>query len=510
MTAADRALASSRPLGVAAELGAQGLDPETVYSKRVILTGELEALKSRNGQWCFLNSLRLLSRVVGVLDVAVPEGLPQLQQEVDDLSATLWSPGRVHTVAAAQLSFDGATAVLNVGSQVRADLPWTSISASGWVARCTSGGRPLAPEFEQDNPITCLMSASFGVTEVFKRVYGVPADRAALVEDVAFSLFELSIAFADCGPPVPSSIALPKTLLLGAGAIGNGLALLLSQLPLTGELLVMDKQNFGTENHGTCTLLDSDGWLNQAKAEMLAAWLNERSILDVHGERTKIEDADARLTKGVDLVINGLDAVDARRAVQRLWPSLLVDGAINSLGAAVVTHSVQHRKFACLRCAFAEPDRDHIAVQTHATGLHAESLKGDQNRAITDEDISAAEEWARDGLREQQRLGKSICSTVGERTSATLGIKTVDGFRPSVPFVATAAAALVVAQVLRNLLWPELKFVHEFQFSSLFVGADTGLKVGRLAFPTCECTRNSAVIDGLIATRKASPSPGGR
>jgi hypothetical protein len=83
-----------------------------------------------------------------------------------------------------------------------------------------------------------------------------------------------------------------------------------------------------------------------------------------------------------------------------------------------------------------------------------------------------------------------------------LGLKFAKGFQPSVPFVATASAALVVTQVLRNLLWREQRFVHEFQFSSLFVGVSTAVTVGRLASADCECTRNSTIIDALIARRK--------
>jgi hypothetical protein len=38
------------------------------------------------------------------------------------------------------------------------------------------------------------------------------------------------------------------------------------------------------------------------------------------------------------LILNGLDDVNARRATQRLWPSVIVDGGINEVGAAVVQH----------------------------------------------------------------------------------------------------------------------------------------------------------------------------
>jgi molybdopterin/thiamine biosynthesis adenylyltransferase len=499
----EKALASSRPLGVASELGATELDADTVFAKCVVLTGEHATLSTRNGQWCFLDSLRLLSRVVGVLEVAIPDGLPELEREVELLVPELWSQGTVHRVQPEQASFSSATAILNVGSEVRSNLPWTSILANGWVARCTSGRTALPAPADQDNPVSCMLAASFGVTEVFKRVYGVPVDVASPMENVAFSLFELNNEFQDYGPQLPTSISLPNTLVLGAGAIGNGLVLLLSQLPLHGRVLLMDKQNFGAENYGTCTLLDLAEWIGKPKAKMLANWLRSRSVLEIQDEMSTIETAlDENVFKHpVNLVINGLDDVAARRAVQKLWPSLLVDGGINSAGAAVVTYTPVHRKFACLRCNFKGPNENAGALQAKATGLNSSSLEGDPNRLITDEDIAKADEPAREWLREQQRAGQTICSTISTGMADKLGLALAKGFRPSVPFVATASAALVIAQVLRNLLWPEQKFIHEFQFSSLFVGASTGARIGRLASPDCECTKNSTVIDAIIASR---------
>jgi hypothetical protein len=179
-----------------------------------------------------------------------------------------------------------------------------------------------------------------------------------------------------------------------------------------------------------------------------------------------------------------------------------VDGGINSAGAAVVTYTPVHRKFACLRCNFKGPNENAGALQAKATGLNSSSLEGDPNRLITDEDIAKADEPAREWLREQQRAGQTICSTISTGMADRLGLALAKGFRPSVPFVATASAALVIAQVLRNLLWPEQKFIHEFQFSSLFVGASTGARIGRLASPDCECTKNSTVIDAIIASRR--------
>jgi hypothetical protein len=507
MNVQNKNLAASRPMGVAGELGAPVLEPAVIFARRVILTGEAASLRQQNGRWCFIDSLRLLSRVVGDLSVVVPDELPNFKAEVDELLTGLWSQGRVRRIAAQACDLKNATAILNVGTAVRPDLPWTSICANGWIVRCTSGTQPLPHGNDVDNPLASMLAASFGVAEVFKRVYGVPTHKAAPMIDVAFSLFELSTDFADCGPYIPKPIALPNTLLLGAGAIGNAVVLLLSHLPVTGRLLVLDKQAYGTENYGTCMLLDDTQWIKEPKATSLAAWLKNRSELEVAGEQSTVEDAMGReLLKELrpDLVINGLDDIGARKAVQKLWPSLLVDGGINSVGAAVRAHSMAHRHLACMRCAFVEHVQDHIDVQSKATGLSRSSLEGNPNRLITDEDIAKANPQHREWLRSQQKLGRTICSTMSAAQADGLGLALEEGFHPSVPFVAAASAALVMAHVLRTMLWPGKKFFHGFQFESVFAGVDTAQRYNKLASANCDCTRNASIIDAIRATRGAA------
>jgi hypothetical protein len=505
----DGVLAASRPMGVAREIGAQEVAAPVVFAKRVILTGERDALATANGRWCLIDAFRLLVRVVGNLEIALPDGVPHsLLSEIQDLVRTTWSQGAVRQVNLERCNWTGAAAILNIGFAARTDIPWTSVIANGWVARCTSGSTALPVGCAQDNPISCMLAASFGVSEVFKRVYRVPREIAPPIEDESFSLFELTDQFDGVGPDLPISFSLPSTLLLGAGAIGNGLVLLGAQLPLTGDVLVMDKQTFGEENFGTCTLLDDQGWVGESKAEMLASWLKAHSRFNVTGLNSRIENAqDMNLLVGrnIDLVINGLDDIQARKSAQKLWPRLIVDGAINSAGAAVVTHSFAHRECACLRCAFDSPLVDHLTAQSEATGLSIGSLKGDQNRLITDKDIDDAAEEARPFLKTQQKLGRTICSTMEDALAAGLGLTLKAGFRPSVPFVATAAASLVWAQVLRNLQWPEERFVHTLQIASLFLGAHTARSFKRLASSDCECARHADIIDTILSSRSAAP-----
>lgn len=504
MSSADD-ITFSRPLGVARALGAAGLSEDDVLAKTVILTGDRGALNTSNGRSCFLNSLRLLCRTVGPLSVVLPRGVPVFEQEVRRLAGQLWSRRSVTVLLEGEpLHANSAAAILSIGFSGNRDARWTTINSNGWVARVSSEPLTLLPsDMQQDNPLAAMMAASLGVTEVFKRVYEIPGEVAPLLGLTQFSLFELSTSPSGLGPPLPSEITLPDTLLVGAGAIGNAVALLLSQLPVGGRLHIVDKQAFGRENLGTCVLLDLISWVSEAKAERLAAWLSSNSKLSCTGEAVLIADASSgEYLPGmaVDLVFNGLDDVQARHDAQLLWPTVLVDGGINAIGVAVVTHRLDQPSGACLRCTFSLRAADQRALQAQLTGLSVASLDAGLDRQLTELDVEAAAEAKRDWLRQRMKAGKTLCATITE-AQQSLGVQFAGGFRPSVPLVASAAAAVSVAQALKTLLFPDAPFVQRFQMESLFIGPETSVSLHTDARTTCECVAHRRIIEQLASQR---------
>ena len=499
-------IASSRPLGVAEGLGSSLLDETVIFSRPVILTGERETLATRNGRWCLLDSLRLLSRIVGPLTVVLPGGLPDLEAEVRQLADRLWTPGTVTVVIeGAPVAMAYAVAILNVGTGVRPHLPWTVINSNGWVARVSSGPTALPADADQSNPLAALMAASFGVTEVFKRVFSIPREIAPLLDATQFSLFELSASPTGLGPQLPAKMSLPDTVMVGAGAIGNGIALVLSQLAVQGRLHIIDKQDYRRENFGTCTLLDDESWLGTSKAERLAAWLDRPDGLRCTGEEAFVADARSGSfvrAMSVELVLNGLDDIRARHDAQMLWPSVLVDGGINSVGAAVRTHRLDRPHAACMRCSFRLPPVSERELQAKMTGLSPTSLESDLGRPLNEQDVAEAKESMREWLQHQVLLGKTVCSTISEAQSRSLGIELDEGFNPSVPFVATASAALVVTQALKALFYPDAEYTQRFQMESVFLGPEASIGVLTHADPSCECVLHRAIVEKVVAARR--------
>lgn len=495
---------NSRVYGVAERLLARQVDPAVVAAKKVLITGEEQALRSMNGRWCFLDSLRLVSRVVAKIIVALPPGMERLRRDVEAIRASAWARDSIEIqVCDGEICANEVDAILSVGSRARPELPWTVINSNGWVARVSSGSHHLPTDCEASNPLAALMAASLGAVEVFKRVFEVSEAVAPFFDKFEFSLFELSISPSSIGPQLPDVISLPDTLLVGGGAIGNAIALLLSQLRVRGRLHIVDKQTFADENIGTCVLLDRNDWLGTAKAERLTTWLSQHSGIKVSGEKSLIADAisgDYLSNMQVDLVLNGLDDPDARCDSQRLWPRITVDGGINEVGASVIQHRIG-RDFACLICWFQESLTDERMAQSRWTGLSVDSLS-DIDRLLTDEDIARASKEKRDWLRECQRREKRLCSIITEaQLESRLGVKVAAGFRPSVPFVASAAACLVMSEAVKALLFPSAAHHSLFQIGSLFLGPDASIGMYRPPNSSCICVAHRNLIRQLSEKR---------
>lgn len=468
-----RSLELSRPFGVAEELQGQPIDREAVLARTAILTAGLGELASLNGQWCFFDAARLLTRVAGRLEVVLPPDAPSaFTVTVAALVDTLWSQGTVAVVSPSKAGWQGATATLCVGSSPRQALDPIVIGNAAWLACLgTIPGERHLPSHA--NPVSAMLAASLGVAEVFKRLYGISEDKAPRLHDEQFNLFTMSAEHNEAGPELPATIQLPDTLLLGAGAIGNAIALLLTQLSIQGRVVVLDKDVYGPENRGTCMLLDEAGWQATPKAPALAGFMKETGRIEAKGLHATIEDSlSNELLQGyaIDLVLGALDDVGARREVQRLWPALLVDGGINSLGAAAIAHRAGDSSSACMRCTFPLPVRRVESLSTQERELHA-------------------------GRR-------TVCANLAEADAQkALGINLAGAFRPSVPFVASASAALVMAQAIKGLLWPQEPLHGAVQVESLFLGFATAQRLRRKPSYTCECVLHKAVISGLVQQR---------
>lgn len=482
-------LTFSRPLATAMRLGEDALDKHRFLEKKVLLTGETEILSTENGKNCFIGSMLLLFRICRNLSIMLPAGCEALLNKSKLILDDKKYPSNIQFVKG-KIEFKDYDAILNIGAQTRPDLPWTVINSNGWLVRISSGMHNISGECTQNNPIATLGAASLGVSEIFKRLIKLKEIRGRLLEGLTFSLDSYTSNETDYGLPLPSSIPIDM-LLVGAGAIGNGIIYLLDLLPLFGRVLIVDSQKFQTENLGTCFLIGPSA-IGTEKAFFTEKYLSKKLI--VKGYPEDIQEFSKRLGQEIPypkLILNGLDNIDARHAVQDFWPDIIIDGAIGDFMCQASRHP-WGEDVACLRCLFQNKVELADEIASKATGLGIDRVKNELEQ-VTEDDVKSAPTHKQDWLCE--RIGKQICSVVQEGIAQKISKeKQNEGFEPSVPFVACFSASMVVSELMKSVLKFPTPLDPRFQFDILR-GPAKGEKFSQQRRRDCICYTRKSNID---------------
>jgi hypothetical protein len=476
------------------ELAPASGEPQRFVDQPVLLTGTAKVLATTNGREMAVCALLLLMRSTKALTVALPEGAEALESELIEAARNhAWD--ELPKFVRAPIDPASFVAILSIGGKGRADLPWTVITSNGWLVRVTSTAKPISQECRQSNPVGALAAASLGVGEVFKRLLKLRADKGELLDGCAFSLW----SYGEDGQPGPSLPAVLDVNLFvaGGGAIGNGVVHLLTRLPLRGHCRILDLQTYGEENWGTCLRLTRQG-VNQPKAQFLAGLFNgSLAARPLVGDIKGLAKTVGWLTPPV--VLSGFDNVEARHAIQDLWPDVVIDGAIGRQLECQVSAHPWPSAVACLRCVFKMPAGESAEqVQQRLTGLAPEAL-GDLTQPLSEEHLATAAPERRQWLREQ--VGKSICSIL--ETAGALSTDEVEAeFRPSVPFAATFSACMMVTEFVRYQMTGAVGVEPKFFFSLLW-GPQFGAFYPEDRRQCCMCVKRALNIDIIRARRLA-------
>jgi len=480
----------SRPMKSAEGLNNLAPDRHRFLEKRVILTGGGAYLHTRDGRICLLASLRLLLRICKNVLVQLPTGSEDLALECDKVLLSMGSaPSKI-----GKFSCDGIDAILVIGESDLHEGPVTIASNNGWIANISTS--PQSPEAShQDNPIVAFAAAALGVTEIFKRLVNLKPERGQIITDLHFDFFKYEIANGSLGPIIPSSIEL-DALLGGVGAIGNGCIYLLNLLPVTGRLLVVDNQTFGSENIGTC-LLAEPSMVGVSKARFAENYLSHKILCK--GFREPISVFSQRLGKEFPfpkVILGALDNIDARYELQEIWPALVIDGAIGVFASQVSRHPFGADDIACVRCLFKNGHRDADVVASHASGIDTSRIR-ELNGVVNQDDINRAPTAKRDWLA--LNVGKPICSVVQEAMAQSISNSNIE-FQPSVPFVANLSAAMMVTELVKFTMGLESNLEPRFQFDVLR-GPAVGQLLPQSPDPRCICRTRFKNIEAWRESR---------
>jgi len=423
-----------------------------------------------------------LSRFCGAVAVSAPAAIAQACIERD---RELHDRPRVH---AERGSSAGANA-LDIFIGGCPSVPGGIATCSdGWTGKVyAAGARERTTAFTIANPIGALTAAALTAGEAFLRLIGVGRPPRA---------FELSAWTGDCGPPgsLPDGPRLPTippidALLIGCGNVMNGWAVAVRALQITGHVRAVDRQSLGEENLGPYALARRD-MIRQPKTALLAGHLQPLITVTPHDEELDL--FVPRVTRWhlplPALVINGLDEVEPRHVVQRLWPDVLVDMAAGGTTSQVIVHR-RSDAGQCLVGAFAAPNTELSYARRieAATGLRRERFLNEFITPVTAEDVAQAPSEHRVRLQAAADSGQLLCGYINQ-ASLTM-TSTGEDFAPAAPFMGALTGARAAAITVALLAGDNVPGGLRWQYNFLSNRARTAV----MHCPgTCECQTGQA------------------
>lgn len=349
------------------------------------------------------------------------------------------------------------------------------------------------------NALGAVYTAALGATEAFKHTAGVRSARRVFHRHLRFCPVTLS---GDLGraSDLPDAVTL-NLALIGVGAIGTGIALILSELPAEGALLAVDRQQFDRENRGTYAIGTAvDATFRPHKVELAARVLRRFDVCEFPYPLSRLLAAvDAGAVPWPPLVLTALDTPEARREAQRLWPDRLIDGATGDTMVGLHDHLFGNDP--CMHCLFPERHDLPSGAEQLATELGiAPEVLADGERLLKASDLRGMPEDHQDRLRPQ--LGKPVCGLV-----RALGLTTADaeGFMPSAPFISLQAACLSVGRLLAGVLGVA-RNGNFVQYDGL-IGPQHASVLRMERSPACYCSARPQTIAAVRARRGRGEFP---
>lgn len=441
--------------------------------------------------------------VARVLLTTLRRGPGHLLLVTNNISATL-----IDTLQAATTAIDPTRplrlvkAVSNSGVRVHvgAELkgPGIRLVPDGCGAHLANDSNARIRPFQAGNPLGAIYTAGLGAAEVFKYTADVITARRVIHRHLTFCPVALSTDLRR-SPTLKHAMQFDLAL-IGIGAIGTAIALILSELDAEGVILAVDRQRYAHENRGTYSLGgDADTRTEPWKADLAAQTLTRFTVTPFTDDvDTLIKRVDSRTVPWFPTVLTALDSPEARRVAQRLWPDRLIDAATGDTMLGL--HDHRHGVDPCMFCHFPLRIDQPSGAQTVADrlGLPAELL-ADGDAFLTTEHIDRLGPVQRDRLT--PHLGTRMCGLARATGLSDLNAGT---FMPSIPFVSMQAACLSVGRLIASNMNIDVPG-NLIQYDSL-VGPHAATIETMRTRPGCTCTNRSTVIDQVRHRRSATPA----
>ncbi|WP_407112413.1 ThiF family adenylyltransferase [Bradyrhizobium sp. LMG 9283] len=447
---------------------AEGLSDKPLHvAQRVRIAMNAAWASSRAGQLlacCLINLLARQVDLVSEIEILIPTvptviRLPNGDLADGSLDQTLvriaaWAVDDRVKVYAAQAPGIDVDITIAIGDDVGDGKGITMfVIGDGWKAWVgVPGHAPKGIVPNKSNPLGPFLAAALAAGEVFKRGRGLVRGRFLTANGYSLWTGQQSDGWDDLpdGPNL-SGKRLKPLHVVGAGAVGNGLAYILAYAELADPYVaVIDDDTYDTTSLNRCLLAGHDD-VDDPKVDAIEASLIKHGVgaygfegtisRYLTGDRTGLRSDLARQASDLafDLVVSCVDRGGSRQDIQGLAPSSLFGGSTLRLGARSDFYP-DRPGAACLSC-FNPPEQDGERLRALEKKLR--ELNEAQRSAFLHEqgiDPAVVEAY----------LASPKCGTLGEAALLDLATRSPGEF--SVGFVSLGAAILLASKLFRQVL----------------------------------------------------------
>lgn len=444
-------------------------DAGRFFDARVAITAGPGMLNTSNGRTMLGTLVNMVSRFVDDLEICLPPGHGQLQNEMVGLAAAAGCRG----AAGRRQARPDCDVAVSVGGSPAAGGLSVSANSSGWVSYVACGGSTGGQDGAVQNPIGAMGAACLASAEAFKGLLErAGCTKRQVVEHprmLAFSLWDYAAceqgsphggqAGGHAPPalmqgvhgsqhPLPRRVRVGEIVLAGAGAVGSSFLYAARETgALDATIRVVDDDVVDETNLNRCpAFFEHD--VGRPKAE--ASESMSRGSLRVNGTVAKFGEY-CKGRGGLDAVVSAVDNNDARFDVQFDLPRVVFHGATG--GAVAAVSVIKLLENACLCCIF-DRGRSREEVIAGETGIPLESVRKAiaEGGPFTDEHLAHVEgrrgaAWPALRRRVGQRFESVYASEIcGKMPVADSG----NGDSASVPFVSFFAGLALAGEVVKH------------------------------------------------------------
>ena len=430
-------------------------------SAHVVLAWTTDAERTRAGRALVRTAANLIVRFAPGLRIA---NRSRFATEVADLLRRIDSSARPMSTAV-----DGPVWVRLGGDP---DDCHVSGSADGWTALVSGTGDALPPVTDTSNVLGAHAAAAFVASEVFRHALPLRKEFRWHAPLTRYSVFDYGApesAVPDVGAPHLKTVP----LLVAVGAIGQACVDTLASLGTTGAIRCVDKGyvDDATNLNRSVLALEQDLAVSAPKVDLATRRVAD-SDLTVIPHLEEMASVLAKINAGgipwPRVVASALDSAQDRRALQGIWPDVILDGATGGSMAQIFRH-VAESETACLRCLHADDASgpSYEQIMADRTGMYVTEVADALANPRAPLDASTLNR-VKPEVRAlaEEHLGSDICGFL----SAVEALGDAQGSEPrlvSVSFTSYLAGVFLAAELVKAELGIDTRLVGRYQIDPL-------------------------------------------